>query len=227
MKKRAVISTVASVALAGVMCVGFAACADKAESMKGEEVDKATWEAAFAAANFENVKIEMKSSLKAEMEGQSYKESEEGELIIADGKAYYKMHAEASGEGEEETEDVEQYESKAEGDVIIYTKNDAGNWAVNDDEYSMAFSGVNQYIALASQYEMFEYSADKKGYVMKAGAGEGVSLSGLGAVYKFQNGKLAAIWAEVDASMNGASTKGSMSVIFTYGGQSVTLPTVA
>ena len=49
----------ASVLLAGVMCVGFTACGDSAESMKGEEVTAEQWAVAFSAENFENVKIEI------------------------------------------------------------------------------------------------------------------------------------------------------------------------
>ena len=54
MKKRAMLSTFTSLALAGVMCVGFAACGDNgdygnakaAQEITGEEVTKAVWDAA-------------------------------------------------------------------------------------------------------------------------------------------------------------------------------------
>lgn len=232
MKKRTVISAVAGIALAGVMCVSFAACGNEAESMKGEEVTAEQWAAAFAAENFENVKIEMSSDSKEEMGEISAKMSMEGELIIADGKAYYKLKYETDGDlGDLAGElgglkDVEQYEEQVEGDTVVYTKNADGAWVKDaDDAYPIAFRMLAQYTGMASDYESYEYNADLKGYVEKG------SSSDEQLIYKFKDGKLAAIWAEVDESEEAmgvtVSVKGSQSVVFTYGGQSVTLPTVA
>ena len=52
MKKRAVISTAASIMLAGAMCFGFAACGEgetdvrkKIDALRGEEVTEEVWNA--------------------------------------------------------------------------------------------------------------------------------------------------------------------------------------
>lgn len=227
MKKKAIISTVASVVLAGVMCVGFAACADKAESMKGEEVTAEQWAEAFKAENFENVKVEGTSKTTTEMGEISGKSTTEVKTVIADGKAYYKLSAEGSGEGEDAKMEKEQYEEKVEGATVIYTKNDDGAWVKTEGGYGIAFGMVSQYTALATQYENFEYNADKKGYVQKNGGDSEFGEM----VYKFKDGKLAAIWAEIDEEEEELgikmSVKGTYSILFTYGGQSVDIPAVA
>ena len=59
MKKRVILSTIASLTLAGVMCVGLAACGDKgdygdakaAKNITGEKVTKEVWDAAISCVN--------------------------------------------------------------------------------------------------------------------------------------------------------------------------------
>lgn len=85
MKKKTTALAVASLLLAGAMCMSFASCGDgeeTAESMTGEEVTKAQWEAAFGEENFKNVKIEI-CILEETDEG---KTKNEQEIVVQDGK---------------------------------------------------------------------------------------------------------------------------------------------
>ena len=277
MKKR-LATTMASVLLAGVMCVGFTACGDSAESMKGEEVTAEQWAAAFSAENFENVKIEIEcdatTTYKEDGAWVSGGSSDKAEIVIADGKAYYKLQVSPKGGN---GRNAEQYEIKTNGGIAVYRQNAAGSWIESEvSQYFQAFLMVDHIETLAAQYGIFEYNAEKKGYVMKAGnvlrtkvydAQDGelgdaenpmpdmpeeggcepdVPNAPNGSVeselingyrdwshmtYKFKDGKLVAIWAEVDMNMEDlggeeGQIKASYSYRFTYGGQSVTLPEI-
>ena len=90
--------------------------------------------------------------------------------------------------------------------------------------------------ALVGAFSQYTYSADDKGYVAADASVSGelgdVSFSGAGKlVYKIRDGHLAAVYAEGSASSGivGISSEGSSEIglVYTYGGQSVTLPTVA
>lgn len=70
MKKRAIVSTLASLALAGAMCVGFAACgSESAESIVGDNnVTAEQWAAAFENEDtFKNFKLSGKSDIELVM----------------------------------------------------------------------------------------------------------------------------------------------------------------
>ncbi len=91
--------------------------------------------------------------------------------------------------------------------------------------------------ALVGAFSRYTYDADKKGYVAIDGSG---SVSGaVGSfntdgelIYKLRDGKLAAIYAQssTDAGMEGviqSSGTAEIGLVYTYGGQSNTLPALS
>lgn len=140
---------------------------------------------------------------------------------------------------------AEAYISYANG-MTILIKDDAGNWVnatLNSDTIAEAVKMVIEsstemadQSALVGDFADYQYSADQKGYVIadasaQVSAGESAFAVAGSAVYKIKDNKLAAIYAEASMDMNliGVSTKGSsqMGLVYTYGGQSVTVPTVS
>lgn len=140
---------------------------------------------------------------------------------------------------------AEAYISYANGMTLVI-KDDAGNWVnatLNSDTIAAAVKMVIEnstdmadQSALVGDFADYQYSADQKGYVVADASGQiSAGDSELGAdssaVYKIKDNQLAAIYA--DASMNmdlsGISATGSSQVglVYTYGGQSVTVPTVS
>ena len=87
----------------------------------------------------------------------------------------------------------------------------------------------------ASQFDDFTYSAEDKGHVYNnasdmGGVGSVVGDVGGKLIIKIRDGKLAAVLQEasLDASISGMTMTGSagMGMVYTVGGQSITLPTV-
>ena len=222
MKKVAMVA--ASALLAGVMCIGFAACGSSAKDVVGEEVTKEQWAEALKIENFENFKFVSEGTTETTIDDETGKETEKVTLIVADGKEYYK--AEASAEGETET--VEYYWDGE--NQVGYEKDEDGKWV--EAEYGHSFASVaTGYTMLASSYEAFEYSKDDKGYVIKEEYVEQFGEMGkMGLVVKIKDGKLAALCLsfETEQSAFGITTKIKTEggAVYTYGGQSVTLPTV-
>lgn len=147
-----------------------------------------------------------------------------------------------SGSGETEI-----YLAPAEaGGYAVYGKDADGNWQVSYGTSSLVGDAA-QYIvqmtmslmdqsALAGAFAQYEYNGDLKGYTAinasSSGSIGGVSGSASGnLVYKFRDDRLAAIYGETgyDSSSNGAAVSGSaeVGIVYTYGGQSITLPAVA
>ena len=230
MKKRAVFSTVASIALAGAMCVGFAACGgETAESIKGEEVDKATWDAAFSEDSIGNVKAEMEITSVNTYETFSYEAEQkivasfvgENQYIKLEGSGKVKgdLPAEMQGHLVENEIKLDYY---YDGENSEYIDEVDGNWAYvtasAETPYIDALELVADMIPL-TDYEEYEYSADKNGYVLKE--------EEQSPVIKFKDGKLKAVYLVNTREQGSVKNMMTISAIFTFSGQEVTLPTVA
>ena len=150
------------------------------------------------------------------------------------------MSEELAGSGESEA-----YVSFVDGATFI-VKDSNGNWirsSTDGEEIGaagqfvmMMSAGLMDQSALVGAFSQYTYSADDKGYVAADASVSGelgdVSFSGAGKlVYKIRDGHLAAVYAEGSASSGivGISSEGSSEIglVYTYGGQSVTLPAVS
>ncbi len=139
---------------------------------------------------------------------------------------------------------AEAYISYANGMTLVI-KDDAGNWVnatLNSDTIAAAVKMVIEnstdmadQSALVGDFADYQYSADQKGYVVadasaQISAGDSELGAAGSAVYKIKDNQLAAIYADASMDMNlsGISATGSSQVglVYTYGGQSVTVPTV-
>ena len=139
---------------------------------------------------------------------------------------------------------AEAYISYANGMTLVI-KDDAGNWVnatLNSDTIAAAVKMVIEnstdmadQSALVGDFADYQYSADQKGYVVadasaQISAGDSELGAAGSAVYKIKDNQLAAIYADASMDMNlsGISATGSSQVglVYIYGGQSVTVPTV-
>ena len=97
--------------------------------------------------------------------------------------------------------------------------------------------GLLDQSALVGAFAEYSYSEEKKGYVAADGdlsaSGGGASLNiGGELVYKIKNGKLGAIYSQASMDMTeegmmSGSMEAEVGLVYTYGGQSVTLPAVS
>ena len=237
MKKRAVVATMASLALAGVMCVGFAACGgESAKSIKGEEVTAEQWDAAFENEElYQNFKLEIENETVITMGDIKVTIDATGELLYADQKTYTTQKAKTSVKGDlpagagysDGTVESEYYVDET-GETTKYIEKKDGAWAYVEqgsgmDHYTSAMEELEFLIDQAGSldFEDYEYSTEHNGYVEKD-AEEGDLI-----VIKFKDGKLKAMYVEQSGTEGPASMSMTGSYVITYGGQSVTLPTVA
>ena len=148
-------------------------------------------------------------------------------------------------EGMNGSGEVELYISYADG-ISFYVKDSNGNWisaSVDSTGLGEAAQGAVETCmtlidqsGLVGQFSKFAYSSEHKGYVaVDAGVSGGSDGGMFGAsaelVYKMKDNRLAAIYsaANVDTNIFGVSMGGNTEIglVYTYGGQSVTLPSVA
>lgn len=246
MKKKAIVSTVASIALAGVMCVGFAACGGgaSAKSVKGEEIDEATWNAAFESEEiYKNFKLDASSTTITEMKLGTEKIKTTMNSAVTYNYADQKTHGvgevktsvsgklpEGAGTPTAGTVKTDYYLDESVTPYTCIEKVD-GKWTNvtltqdNSYKYASAMNTIEHGILNLLPSDAFAdyvYSAEHKGYVEKD-AQETDPL----VVVKFKDGKLKAVYAEGSEELNGVKTTTTYSFVITYGGQSVTLPTVA
>ncbi len=244
MKKRFA-TTLASVLLASVMCVGFAACGDdsaggdpakEAENLVGEEVNKATWDAALSEEVFQNVKLECEMIEKSNGAGYEYIGKEVYTYIYVNQKSYINLTFTENVSGivpdgmdiQEETKLVEGYIDRTQDPEKVIIKSGGqwksgssmpNAWDYNDravvedvlkctDYVSQTLNGMP-----SLSYEDFTYSAEKKGYV-------GNIYSEI--IIKFKDGKVKAV-----KSLTIDGSEMQVAMLFTFGGQIVTLPEIA
>lgn len=195
-------SELACVLAAAIVVTGIAACKKDAEisptDFVGETVTEEEWNAAFQAENFENVKLIGARSAERE----NARTESEGVTII-DGNYGYIRQTFFAG-------DTKEYYCVK--NVNVYGKNDEGKW-VPWYGITSAFEIADSVRALNGKYGNYEYSAERKGYIVK----DSSASSPYQFIYKFFRKKLsAALYYEKDELVT------SLSVV--YGGQKVKLP---
>lgn len=233
MKKKAMISTVASILLAGTACVGFAACNDTAESIKSAVVSKETWDAAFDEAIFEDFKVELETVETTRTEQFVYAEKTTVTAQIKGGLQYIETVRSDTLDGEVPEAQKEYYPVGEESyeyyvdytNRVIIAERD-GDWVSVTPNQETAKRYVTMQYLLGIfledvDFERYEYNDGLKGYAAKD-AEEGNAV-----VYKFKNGKLRAVCATVTDKSDKAEITTVYSVLFTFGGQEVTLPAVS
>lgn len=141
---------------------------------------------------------------------------------------------------------VEVYTAVQEGVTQVYARVDGGEWQTATGGAS-ALEGVSEAVLAQidvlidelsdigdyyGQYKDFTYNGDKKGYVYQDGS-LGSAIGGMvggDLIVKLRGGRLAAVLqeGEIDMDLLGVGITGSaaMGMVYTMGGQSVTLPKV-
>lgn len=141
---------------------------------------------------------------------------------------------------------VEVYTAVQDGVTQVYARVDGGEWQTATGGAS-ALEGVSEAVLAQidvlidelsdigdyyGQYKDFTYNGDKKGYVYQDGSlGSAVGgMVGGDLIVKLRGGRLAAVLqeGEIDMDLLGVGITGSaaMGMVYTMGGQSVTLPKV-
>ena len=243
MKKRAMISTVASVMLAGAMCVGFAACGKgetdvrkEIDALTGEEVTEEIWNAALNAESelYNNFVIDVVQTHHDEYGTEIY--------------SYHFIHADSQCRGwviwdisamankddscydytkENCSEKVGDYKYKNE---IYYNsltdeflQNVQGKWGNGERDGAfdsgVAYLGImTEAISYSGNFADYTYNTEKKGYVLTTSE-EGNEIL---VVAKFADGKLKSLQHKMTAD------EGFSEYLYylTCGGQNVTRPKV-
>ena len=254
MNKRTLISAVTGIALAGIMCVGFAACGEGNESAKdlqGETIKKEVWDAAIQEDAFANFKLEFESTNvneKIQTENTlAEARSTQATYVYSEQKTYVKGTVSIKYTGvpedekdryKDESQTIEYYldESGEEEYGKCVSKVD-GKWTnvelTKDNYYNynsakgVADLFINSMLP-SKNFEDYEYSEEHKGYIAKD-AQEGELL-----VVKFKKGKLNVIYVESTSensygqgeSQYTRKTTEVSSYRFTFGGQKLMLPKV-
>ena len=158
------------------------------------------------------------------------------------------MLEDLGGTAVDQSGSVEVYTSYENGQIALYARVNEGAWntlsgslgsleGVADsvlqqlDAITEALGEISVY---ASRFDDFTYSAEDKGHVYNnesdMGVGSVVGDVGGKLIIKIKDGKLAAVLQEasLDANVSGMTMAGSagMGLVYTVGGQSVTLPAV-
>lgn len=230
--KKKVLFGIAASALAAVMCVGFVGCGGgNAQSVKGEEVTAEEWVAAFSESSFENFKLVAAMKMEQKAGEESGKQEISATIIVADKKEHIVMTTKSEGTLADSSDEVneEVYVDKTGASSVYFEKNDEGQWETDTSGTSASdiLTSITIYSLL---YSAFKYDDEKAGYVVNT---DNALLAGVpeqvrGAVLKFKDAKLVGMYMEYEEGDkdNGEYMKVSYDYFFTYGGQSVTLPTV-
>ena len=228
MKKMRMITTIASLALAGVLCAGFAACGSPAtaEKMEGERVTEQQWRDAFTETVFENFKIEHviedpdeRTTITVTLQGRKAEEN-----IRYNARKYFETKSKNVPFAKAKTKEYFEQLGDIEGENLYLKNGDDPFYEVTYTDYETEFPVYREradYLALANQYAEFEYYEEAKGYARK----EYVEIRGSFDeiyIYKFKEGKLAGIWYKAE---NGGYSR-TESSLFTYGGQKVETVTI-
>ena len=122
-----------------------------------------------------------------------------------------------------------------QGTAILKVPNDFHRQTLERCYTPLLTEALDEVSVYASQFDDFTYSAEDKGHVYNNASDMGGVGSVVGDVsgkliIKIRDGKLAAVLQEasLDASVSGMTMTGSagMGMVYTVGGQSITLPTV-
>ena len=234
------IAAISAVTMAAVMCVGLVACGDsksEAEKIVSEEVTQAEWEAAFAEENFANCKLVLTTIYAYKGTITEARESSSGGTIINGQVSEAKQTITSTyiQDGAMVRCNLKAV-SKGGADLMIPDGESEYYWA-DGNRYTVTKKGVtveegvemvtiySMVPNISDKYQYFEYSKEAKGYVYKQGAPNSNEYFGSG-IFKFQNGKLAAcIFSDTETYDEGMESV-TETFVFTYGGQTVTLPKV-
>ena len=260
MNKKKVLTPAISLVLAGVMCVGFAACGDGeaektpseiAQNFVSEKIDEATWNEVFKGAekgadglmlnSFNNVKMEVEFIRKKETEAYKAVAETTATLIYANCMEYVKITEKMTITGElpDEYKEYNQAREKEYEYYITYTYDEEevafnlnsvimqknGKW-VHADYYDIPYDwplltsisdSLGMIGELSALYSEFEYSEEEKGYIF-------TGSNSIPYILKFKDNKLKTVY--VGAEEVGDALDMFYYFVFTYGGQSVTLPEV-
>lgn len=247
MKKRTTVSAVASFLLAGVMCVGFAACGEEtAESVEGEEVTKEVFDAAldFSSDSFKNVKLDAESMNTQEGDDYLITATANGIVVLDGDKEYSAIQGTVTTDGNVPAGmtlsgdiDIECYYDYSNNEAFVKSSLTGGKWSAicgssmrSSDgsvdvppsqgmDMTMTAKTLFQLVK-GAKYEESEYSEDLKGYVWKN------ESMGITVVIKIKEEKLKAFSYELKQESSYSKNHVKESIVFTYGGQSVTRPDV-
>jgi len=184
--------------------------------------------------NFTNLKVEGKTVTEAKKGEYSATVTITMEGKMVDGKQYLKMDTKVDGSKEltdlmnETSATIEMYYEETADATYIYMKDANDKWTKNELTTSNTNQDVEDVLGLAfkyaEDYDMYEYSADAKGYVFKSEVAEEEDVD---VTLKFKDGKLCGVLMGMSFEDDGVSMDINMDLVITYGGQSVTLPPVA
>ena len=224
-----------------VACVGcFAACGGDdeggvpGENVVGVEVTAEEWAAAFAATTAAtNFKLDSYAMYdwKAAEGNDFEKGSQTGVMQVADGKMYIEYtwteswsYTEESGvdAGEETRTKKSYYYTENEINYGLYWDSEENQWT--KDEYGMPAEYRNGAYVMRmieeTDYEAYTYNADKGAYVFEE-TEEGWTTT---VELKIKDGKIAVIKLTDSSDEDGEGIE-TQTLVLTYGGASVTIPT--
>lgn len=230
MKK--VFATLAATGMLGATCVGFAACGgdtdnggetnnfELADSFTSDQVDEETIVAAADRKNFENVLIEAKL-IREEKSGDAYALGGVNIKILVDGS---KVHIVCHAFGDELVAASYIFQEGeycgSLGNATYFREDETTLWKVASEEmldYPHEFlSDFLSEFVHHLPYMQYSFNAEKKGYYLEMG--------GTSETLKFKDGKLYSSNVIVKSQEEGDEY---YNAVYTYGGQSVTLPEVA
>ena len=186
------------------MCAGPAACGETAESIKGEEVTAEQWAAALGEESLKNFKVDFDVSNVAEYEKFSYEGTQKMNVKFVNGNQYITMEGNGKVKGEipdEMKEHFKETEIKLDyyfdSEKMEFIDEVDGKWAYVTASSTAPYAEGNDILADQST------------------------------VIKFKDGKLKAVYAVNTGEQDGTKYTMTISAIFAFGGQEVTLPTVA
>lgn len=225
MKK--VIATLMATAMLGATCVGFAACGgdetdhfETAENFTSEQVDKETFVTATDRKNFENVLVE--ATIKCEKgEGDAYVQGGVRITIVVDGS---NMRVVCHAFGDEEATTfynfLEGEYCGSLGNTAFFRKDETSVWQTASEDMSYyPYEFMDDFLKEMVDhlaYMQYSFIAEKKGYYLE--------MDGVSETLKFKDGKLYSSNVIVESQDRGIEY---YNVVYTYGGQSVTLPEMA
>ena len=246
MKGKKMILAAVALTLAAGFAFGMAGCSggatSNAKKIKSEEVTEEQWNAIFGLdqtdSEDDGTLEDCKMEATVTYDSQTYQNGVlldvtnviEWEIIIDGGKDYVKSKSWQKGKYGEITIDDENpetivYSEKSEKNGVPvyyqYTQNAAFGW---EKDVASGMAGQTAYetffdiLSVALQYDMYVYSEDANGYVVKQ------DLKGQGPVFKFKDGKLVGIYMQMENFEDGHEVV-TCDLVITYGDQTVNLPT--
>ncbi len=229
----------AAAVLSALLLAGAAGCAtaDKAARMRSEAISQLSWDQCFSQAlDYEGVFSNFRIDLQLTYTQEEYVSGiyrtvcteYVAEAVVADRREYVRVEGKQTGKyGDislDETVPVEEsyLECKTDGTYTRYTRDAAGGLHAEQSDASesvLTLVGRLRGIAGSIVYEDFLFDDDRKGYALKD------DVNGEGPVLKFdKEGRLSGVWMEYDHpdDVSGRSSL-RFGVVFTYGGQSVSI----